>query len=327
VAAAALLWSPNLSHAQSDFYSGKTITLVVGASAGGGYDLYARAIAPFLSAHVPGKPNVIVRNMPGAGGLTSVRYLDTGASKDGTVITTFNAGVLTKSFAHAVKDAINFNKLTWLGSLNRSFRFCYFWHGRGFATWPDLFGSKEATLGGIGVNSAAYNDIALLKNLMKAHVRAILGFPGRSEVHLAIERGEVDGECGSKEGIPENWFTDGKMDIVARMLESKSPEVPANVPWVGEFLKDRDDFDVLTLLTTAMELGRPYVMSGEIPADRVAILQKAFVAAARDPQFVTLADSRNMDLSLVTGPEAQQLLTRAYATPKHIADRAREIIK
>ena len=325
--AVSLLCSPGSSDAQSSFYANKTISLVVGASVGGGYDVYARAFAPFLSAHIPGKPNVIVKNLPGAGGLASVLHLDASAPKDGTVITTFNAGVLTNAFANPEQAKVDLRGLAWLGSLNRSFRFCYFWRGRGFATWADLNGGREATLGSIGTNSAAYNDIALLRHLLKANVRAVSGYPGRSEVHLAIERGELDGECGSKEGIPDHWFTESKIDIVVRLLEAKSPEVPEGVPWAGEFLKTPEDLDVLRILTTAMELGRPYVMSGKVPADRVAILQNAFAAAARDKQFVELAAARNLGLSLVTGNEAQQLLTKAFTTPKRIVDRAREIIK
>lgn len=325
--AAALLSCPGPSSAQSSFYANKTISLVVGASVGGGYDVYARAFAPFLSAHIPGKPNVIVKNMPGAGGLASVLHLDAGAPKDGTVITTFNSGVMTNAFANPEQFKVDLRSLAWLGSLNRSFRFCYFWRGRGVSSWADLTGSREATLGSIGVNSAAYNDIALLKHLLKANVRAVSGYPGRSEVHLAIERGELDGECGSKEGIPEHWFTENKIDIVVRLLEAKSPEVPEGVPWAGEFLKAPGDMEVLRVLTTAMELGRSYVMSGQVPADRAAILQKAFAAAAVDKQFVELANKRNLGLSLVTGQEAQQLLTEVFATPKRVVDRAREIIK
>jgi tripartite-type tricarboxylate transporter receptor subunit TctC len=324
---AALVCGPGAADAQSNFYANKTITLVVGASVGGGYDVYARAFAPFLSAHIPGKPIVIVKNLPGAGGLASVLHLDASAPKDGTVITTFNAGVLTNAFANPEQAKVDLRRLAWLGSLNRSFRFCYFWRGRGFATWADLNGSREATLGSIGVNSAAYNDIAMLRHLLKANVRAVSGYPGRSEVHLAIERGELDGECGSKEGIPDHWFTESKIDIVVRLLEAKSPEVPEGVPWAGEFLKTSEDLEVLRILTTAMELGRPYVMSGQVPADRVAVLQQAFAAAAKDEQFVELAAARNLGLSLVTGKEAQQLLAKAFTTPKRVVDRAREIIK
>ncbi len=324
---AALTVFPAPCSAQPNFYAGKTVTIEVGATVGGGYDIYARAIAPFLAAHIPGKPNVIVQAMPGAGGFTAVRYLNAGASQDGTVISTFNAGVLTNAFANPERGQADFQNVTWLGSLNRSFRFCYFSRASGFTKWSDLKGSKTATMGGIGVGSAAYNDIMLLKNLAGANVRPILGYPGRSEVHLSIERGELDGECGSKEGIPENWFTENKVAVVVRMLEAKSPEVPDGVPWVGEFLKTPDEFAVLRLLTAAMELGRPYVISNKVPADRIAILRDAFLAAAADKDFIALANKRNISLSTVTGPEAQQLLASVFSTPKRIADRAKDILK
>lgn len=144
------------AHAQTDFYAGKTVTIVVGASAGGGYDIYARAIAPYLGEHIPGKPKVVVQNMPGGGGLTSVLYLDAGAPKDGTVVTIFNAGVLTDAITNPGKTRVDFRKMAWLGSANRSFRICYFWHGSGYKTWNDLGGDKQATLGAIGLNSASY---------------------------------------------------------------------------------------------------------------------------------------------------------------------------
>src|SRR4051794_27550197 len=170
IATSSVVWTPP-AYAQSDFYAGKTIRLVVGASAGGGYDLYARAIAPFLSAHIPGKPTVIVQNMPGGGGLTSVLFLDANAPKDGTVVTTFNSGVLSDAFTSQDKAKVDFRNLGWLGSANRSVRFCYFWQGSGIKTWADLNRSTQATMGAIGVNSGAYNDIAVLKNLMKGNVR------------------------------------------------------------------------------------------------------------------------------------------------------------
>jgi len=327
VVTAALVAQVPPAHAQSDFYAGKTVRIVVGASAGGGYDLYARAIAPFLSAHLPGKPNVVVQNMPGAGGLTSVLHLDASAPKDGTVVTTFNSGVLTAAFTSQDKAKVDLRTLGWLGSANRSFRFCYFWHASGIKTWADLDLSKPITMGAIGVNSGAYNDIAILRNLMKKNVRPILGFPGRSEVHLAIERGELEGECGSKEGIPESWVSDKKMNIVVRFLQEESDGIPKGVPWLGDFLKDPQDFDVLRLLTAAMDIGRPYVVSRQVPADRLAMLQKAFAAAVQDKAFLEVAKQRKMDVSLVTGEAAQDLVTKVLDAPSNVAARAKDLIK
>jgi tripartite-type tricarboxylate transporter receptor subunit TctC len=318
---------PQVARSQTNFYAGKTVTIVVGASAGGGYDIYARAIAPFLGAHIPGNPKVIVQNMPGAGGLTSVLYLDATAPKDGTVITTFNSGVLTDAFTSGGAAKVDFKTMAWIGSANKSFRFCYFWNGSGFKTWDDLSGSKQATMGAIGVNSGAYNDIAVLKNLMKKNVRPVLGYPGRSEVHLGIERGELDGECGPKEGMPDSWFTENKINIVASLSEGKSDDIPDGVPWMGDFLKDPQDVEVLRLLTAATQLGRPYVASRQVPRERIEILQKAFAAAVNDKDFLAQAKKRKMDISLVTGPQAQELVTKVLDAPKAVSDEAKAIIK
>ena len=204
-----------------DFYAGKRITITVGTSAGGGYDLYARAIAPFLSEHIPGKPAVIVQNMPGAGSFTSVLYLDGAAPKDGTAITLFNAGIITDTVTNPAGAKVDLAKMAWLGSANRTFRICYFWQGSGIKSFSDLGRAKTVTMGAIGVGSGSYNDIAILKNLVKQNVRGVLGYPGRTEVHLAIERGELDGECGAIDGLPENWVRDKKINIVARFSDAK----------------------------------------------------------------------------------------------------------
>src|SRR5690349_9611147 len=116
---------PHTTKAQSGFYPGKTFRIIVGSSAGGGYDTYARAIAPFLAEHLPGKPTVIVQNMPGGGGMTSVLYLDANAPKDGTVMTLFNAGVTTEVATNPAQAKVDLRKVAWIGSATRSFRMCY----------------------------------------------------------------------------------------------------------------------------------------------------------------------------------------------------------
>ena len=199
LAAAMMASAPESATAQSGYYAGKTVRIVVGSSAGGGYDTYARAIAPILAEHLPGKPTVVVQNMPGGGGLTAVLHLDANAPKDGTVISLFNAGAITDMASDPAKAKIDLTKMAWIGSATRSFRMCYFWHGTGIKTWSGLDRGRQVTLGATGAKSASYNDAAILKNLLKQNVRIIAGYPGRTEVQLAVERGEVDGECGTPE--------------------------------------------------------------------------------------------------------------------------------
>jgi tripartite-type tricarboxylate transporter receptor subunit TctC len=332
VAGAALLAAlvaaaPKSATAQSGFYAGKTFRIVVGASAGGGYDTYARAIAPFLSEHLPGRPTVIVQNMPGGGGMTSVLYLDANAPKDGTVITLFNAGVTTEMASNPAQAKVDLTKMAWIGSATRSFRMCYFWGGTGIKTWKSLDRSRLVTLGATGVASGSYNDAGILKNLLKQNVRAISGYPGRTEVQLAVERGEVDGECGTLEGMPENWFTEHKINMVLRMSETKTPEIPDDVPWVGEFVTSQEDMQALRLLIAANELGRPFVASRQVPPEQIEMLRAAFDATMRDPNYLAFAAKRGLGTSAVSGKEAQDIIAQIFTASKAVVDRAREVIK
>ncbi len=332
VACAALLavlvaTTPKSGTAQSGFYAGKTLRIIVGASAGGGYDVYARAIAPFLAEHLPGKPTVIVQNMPGGGGMTSVLYLDANAPKDGTVITLFNAGVTTEVATNPGQAKVDLTKVAWIGSATRSFRMCYFWGGTGINTWKSLDRSRLVTLGATGVASGSYNDAGILKNLLKQNVRAISGYPGRTEVHLAVERGEVDGECGTLEGMPENWFAEHKINMVLRMSETKTPEIPDDVPWVGEFVTSQEDMKALRLLIAANELGRPFVASRQVPPAQIDMLRAAFDATMRDPNYLAFAAKRGLGTSAVSGKEAQDMIAQIFTASKAVVDRAREVIK
>ena len=313
--------------AQSEFYAGKTVRIVVGSSAGGGYDTYARAIAPFLAEHLPGKPTVVVQNMPGGGGLTSVLFLNASAPKDGTVISLFNAGVITDMASNPAKAKIDLTQMAWVGSATRSFRMCYFWRGTGIKTWSGLERSRQVTLGATGVNSGSYNDAAILKNLLKQNVRIIAGYPGRTEVHLAIERGEVDGECGTPEAMPENWFRDKKINIVLRMSEAKTPDIPDDVPWIGTFVNSQEDMQALRLLTAANELGRPIVASREVPTEQLETLRKAFDAVMSDKNYLALAAKRMLSVSPVSGREAQEIIAQIFSVPKSVADHARDVVK
>ena len=315
------------AQAQSDFYAGKRITIAVGASAGGGYDIYARALAPFLSEHIPGKPTVVVQNMPGAGSLTSVLWLDSSAPKDGTAMTLFNAGVITDTVTNSGNAKVDLTKMAWIGSANSTLRICYFWSGSGIKTFSDLSRAKTATMGAIGVGSGSYNDIAILKNLLKRNVRGVLGYPGRSEVHLAIERGELDGECGAIDGMPENWIRDKKINVVARLSEATSPALPDGVPFIGEFIKSPEELQIFRLLTVANELGRPFIASREVPQDRIETLRKAFEAAMTDKKFIAAAEKRQITLNLISGRVAQGMIGKLGDAPAALRERARDIVK
>ena len=308
-----------------DFYKGKIVTIVVGFSPGGGYDANARAVARRLGDHIPGNPTVIVQNMPGAGSLTSVRYLDVNAAKDGTVMTVFNAGLVAQSVVQPDKVNLDFQKFSWIGVVTPDFRVCYGYGPKGVMSWDDMMHRKEFILGSTGRGSGNYINGATLRELFHAPVRQILGFPGSAEQRLAIERGELDGDCGSFSSIPVEWVRDGLAHSFVRFTERKPAEIPESAVYVGTFAKTDEQKLTLELLDAPDEVGRPFVMSRQVPADHVAIMRKAFDEVMKDPAFLADMEKQQLPVLPLTGQEAETVVGKIMSSPPAIIAKAREI--
>ena len=265
-----------------DFYKGKNFTIVVGFSPGGGYDANARGVARYLSSHIPGNPTVIVQNMPGAGSLTSVRHLDVNAPKDGTAMTVFNPGLVTQSIVQPDKVQLDFRKYSWMGVITPDFRVCYGFGPNGVKSWDDMMHRKEFVLGSTARGSGNYINGATLREVFHAPIKQILGFPGSAEQRLAIERGELDGDCGSYSSIPPEWIRDGLAHPFVRFTDKAPPDVPESAVYIGSFVKTQEQKQLLDVLDAADEVGRPFVMSKQVPADHVAIIRKAFNETMKD---------------------------------------------
>ena len=189
-----------------DFYKGKLFTIVVGFSPAGGYDNYARVLSRYIGSHIPGNPTVIVQNMPGAGSLTSVRYLNLTAPKDGTVMVIFNPGMVTQSIVQPEKIGVDFRQYAWVGVVTPDYRVCYSYGEAGPKTWDEMMHRKEFILGSTGKSSGNYINGATLRLVFHAPVKQIMGYPGSAEQRLAIEQGALDGDCGSYSSIPLEWI-------------------------------------------------------------------------------------------------------------------------
>jgi len=323
VVAGALLQTP-FAQAQ-DFYKGKTVTIIVGFTPGGGYDAVARAVSRRLADHIPGNPTVIVQNMPGAGSLTSVRSLDVNAAKDGTVMATFNAGLVTQSIVQPDKVNLDFGKFSWIGVVSPDFRVCYGFGPKGVRTWDDMMSRKEFILGATGRGSGNYINGATLREVFKAPIKQILGFPGSAEQRLGIERGELDGDCGSFSSIPVEWVRDGQAHPFVRFTERKPPEIPDAATYVGTFAKTEEQKLTLTLLDAADEVGRPFVMSKQVPPERVAIMRKAFDDTMKDKAFLADMDKQQLPVIPLASKEAEDIIAKLVSSPPNIVAKAREI--
>jgi len=310
----------------ADFYKGKTITILVGFSPGGGYDQYARVLARHMGRHVPGNPDMIVQNQPGAGSLNAVRQLDATQAKDGTVIGAFNPGLITESITDPAKVKFNFSEVAWVGSVTRDFRVCYTWHTTGVKNWDDLVKDPEIILGGTGKGTGSYVNGAILRNLFGIKVKHVLGFPGSAEQRLAVERGELEGDCGSWSSVPPEWIRDKKINPIVTFSPAESSELPAGVPYLGTFAKTDEQRAVLEMLIAAGELGRPFIMSKAVPTERLNILRRAFDETMKDAQFLAESQKQALPVNPIDGVEATKIIEQIYKASPAIVAKAKEVL-
>ena len=308
-----------------DFYKGKTISLLVGFTAGGGYDVYARLLARFMPNHIPGRPNVSVQNMPGAGSLLAARSVNMTQPKDGTVMVIFNPGLLTQSLIQPDMIKLDFRKYAWVGIATPDFRVCYGYGATGVSSWKDLMQSKEFVLGGTGKGSGNYVNGAILRQVFGAPVKQVLGFPGNAEKRIAIERGELDGDCGDMSSVPADWLSDNKVHPFVRFNKDKAPEVPESAKWIEDFAATQQQKELLGLLNAPDELGRSFVVSGEVPTDRLADLRKAFNDTMKDPAFIAESQRARSAIQPLTGEEADGIVNRIMTASPAVVAKAKEI--
>ncbi len=308
-----------------DFYKGKTFTIVVGFSPGGGYDVNARALARHLGAHIPGNPSIIVQNMPGAGSLTSVRYLDVTAPKDGTVMTIFNPGIVTQSIITPDKVQLDFRKFGWVGVITPDFRVCYGYGPKGVKSWDDMMQRKEFVLGSTARGSGNYINGATLREVFHAPIKQILGFPGSAEQRLAIERGELDGDCGSYSSVPPEWIRDNLAHAFVRFSEQRPADIPQSAAFIGGFAKTQEQTQILDVLDASDEVGRPFIMSKQVPADRVATLRKAFDETMQDKEFLADMEKQQLPVNPLSGEQAEAIVAKMMNAPPAVVAKAKAI--
>ena len=325
VLAALVLCVVTTAHAQEDFYRGRTVTLVVGYSAGGGYDQYARLVARHLGRHIPGNPNVIVQNMPGAASMTSVRHLDANAPKDGTVITTFDPGLVTESFASPDVFKVRFSDYQWIGTLLRDIRICYASTASGIRTWAEMMSRKEFLIGNTAKGSNAYVNGAILRKVFHAPVRQISGYPGSNEQRLAVERGELEGACASWSALPQDWIVNRKISVLARFGPQRPADMPADAPYVNDLATTQEQRDVLDILNAPGLLGRPFILAREVPRERMQILTAALAQTLRDPALLAEANKQSLPIELFSADESEKIIRTIYSASPELVRRVKDV--
>ena len=319
---------PARAQSVEEFYKGKVVNIVIGFSVGGGYDLYARHLARFIGKHIPGRPNVVPQNMPGAGSLKAANYIYTAAPKDGTYFGTF---ARTTGINPLLESGATFDgtKFSWIGSVTDDVSTCVSWHTTAIKTWDDFI-KKPITLGGQGPSSEPDIFARLYKNVFGAPIKLVPGYPGTNEITLAMERGEVDGVCGLSWSTIKTrhaqWLKEKKINLLVQAALKREPEIDASVPLVMDMTKDKEKLQILKLLLAAQEMARPFAAPPGIPADRKAALVKAFDDTMKDPEYLADAKKLSIDVNPVSGKALDTLLAELYATPKDVVKKAGEAI-
>lgn len=310
-----------------DFYKGKTINLVVGFTPGGGYDTYARLVSRHFSRHLPNNPNITVLNMPGGGSAVAVRHLDATAASDGTVISAFNPGVISEALMNPEKMNIKFNEVAWVGSITRDFRVCYAWHTTPIKGWADLVQGKAFVVGDNGIGTGARVNGSVLKNLFKFNIKQVTGYPGSAEMALAIERGELEGQCTSWSSINSDWIRDKKITPLVRFSPVRTPDIPENVQFIGDLAETQEQKDIIGMLIGPGELGRPYIMSKRVPIDRLQVIRAGFDSTMKDSAFLAEAKKMRLPINPATGAEAEAIIDRIFNSSPELVEKTKAILK
>lgn len=325
-AAAAVLGLAGAAVAQSaeEFYRDKQVNLLVGYAPGGGYDSFARTLARHMPAHMPGNQPIIVKNMPGAGSLIVTNFLYNTAPRDGTHFAAVGREMPTAALFGQDNIRFKTEEFTWIGNMESAETFCGAWHTTGLTKADDLL-TKPLIVGGTNGESTTVTIPVALNNLLGTQLKLIAGYRGGADMHLALERGEIEGRCAwsfsSLQTAGQDWLGEGKVKILLMGTLERSKRYP-DVPTAPELAKTPEARQALELLLSQDILARPYLAPPAVPADRVAALRSGFDKTAADAAFVADIAKQKLDLSPMNGAEVERIIRKLYTTPKDVVEMA-----
>jgi tripartite-type tricarboxylate transporter receptor subunit TctC len=326
--AASMMISTGAAVAADSFYKNKKINLTVGYGPGGGFDSYARLLGRHWGRNIAGKPKIIVQNRPGASSLKAVQYLRRTAPKDGTAVVTFNSGQITRSQVLPNKKyAFDWRGFAWIGSINRDISVCYLWASRFKAkTLAEAAKVGTVNFGLTSAGSASYFNQSILKNIFGVQIKQVAGYKGSKTKQFAIERGELDGDCGAWTSIPPNWLTEKKVNVLLRIAPYRPSNMPTSIPSAIDATSDKDAKQIIQLLTAATQVGRPYITRKDVPADRLKMLRVGFNATMTDPAFLAEAKKQRRSILPLTDKESVGVVNTVYDLPKSIINKTKKIL-
>ena len=312
----------------------KTVNLYVGTTSGGGYDVYARVLARYWGNYLPAHPAFVVKNMPGAGGLTMANYIYNQAPRDGSEIATMQSGVIFEKLYHTLSPGganarFEAEKFGWIGSALRSTYVTITWHDSPVKTIEDAK-HKDAILGASTTSSDNFLLAVLGNKLLGTKFRIVHGYQGSTATDLAIERGEINGAAGKDwttlTTSRPDWLKDKKVNIIVQMGMQKHPSIP-EVPSALDLASNEEDRRLMELVFAKFNLSRPFFGPPQMSAKVLDDLRASFIAVLKDKEFLKEAEKTGMEIDPVYGDEAQKLVSRLLLTPEAQAQKMRELLK
>ncbi|HLH98735.1 MAG TPA: tripartite tricarboxylate transporter substrate-binding protein [Xanthobacteraceae bacterium] len=312
----------------ADFYRGKNVSLVVGSSSGGGYDTMARAIARFIGRHIPGNPTIVVRNMPGAGGIIALNSIYNTAERDGTVLALVQNNTPLEPLFGTKQARYDATRLNWLGTPSFEVAMVLLWHTVPVNSVDDLR-QNETQVGASGANSTPAFYARLLNATLGTKMKLVNGYPGQNEALLAMERGELDGYpstfLSALTSTRPTWLPQKLAKAIVQYGPERATEL-GDVPFAPDLVQNQDDKLLMEAGFAPLALGRPLVMPPDVPPDRVAAIRQALDDTFKDPDFLAEGDRLGLGLNAPrTGAQLAEVIARAYRSPPHIVERLQKL--
>jgi tripartite-type tricarboxylate transporter receptor subunit TctC len=315
------------AHAQS-FYEGKSITIITSTGVGGTYDVTARLISRHMPRFIPGKPNMVVQNMPGGGNVLATNFMYAIAPKDGTSIASVHNAMPVQQVLGGQGVRFDAGKFEWLGSTGPETEVILVWHTSGIRTLDEAK-AREVILGGTGAGSGLVILPRAMNALLGTRFKIVSGYKSSEDINIALQRGEVEARAFSLISITAqraDWLRDKKITILAQVGAKRAHEIP-DVPLVTELARSEEDRQVFKLISAAQALGRPYLAPPGVPADRLAILRKAFEATLKDKAFLADAEKLQIDIDPIGADEVTQLVRETVNAPASVVAKAKAAIE
>ena len=330
-AALVLLLFATPAKAQDSFYKGKTVRIIVGASAGGGYDTYSRTIARHLGKHIPGNPTFVVDNMPGAGFLISANYMYKIAKPDGLTIGHFIGGLFLQQLLEKPGIEFDAKRFEYIGVPAQDNYALGISKATGITSMDQWLSTKTVVkLGGVGVGSATDDIPKVLAATIGLPMQLVTGFKGTADVRLAFNSGEVQGVCNSLESFRATWRNEldsGNLVVVLQTIAKRHPELP-NVPLAIDYAKTDEAKRLINALVHSVgPTARPYVLPPKTPKEQVVTLRNAFMQTMKDPEFLAEAAKAKLDINPLDGAELERYVREVFNLDKVLIPKAKEILK